>query len=275
MFNLASLFKPLTSQPVSFNEEVRFIPPCDALKPFVSGYWGTRDAACGIQPYKPILVISDARMDIIFDVNHTTNKVDGFFTGMIDTPFTDFYKKSEHLISRFSISFHFWAVHLFADFHLHGSSNSLSDMDIYFKGWRTFFTEMLLNTLTIEERIKKTDIFLKSKLNTGRCENNIMNAAYHILSRHGSARVKDVCESVCISQRQLERRFKDYIGISIKKASSLVRYQNVWRDAAYLKDFDVSNAVEKYGYTDQSHLLNEFKRYHGITLGDAKNLLAK
>jgi AraC-like DNA-binding protein len=68
----------------------------------------------------------------------------------------------------------------------------------------------------------------------------------------------------------MERLFLEHIGISIKKISSLVRYQNVWQDIAYSRVFDIQDLVEKYGYTDQSHLLNEFTKYHGITPKQAK-----
>lgn len=38
------------------------------------------------------------------------------------------------------------------------------------------------------------------------------------------------------------------------------------------KDFDVLSAVHKYGYSDQSHLLREFKRYHSMDIQEARNL---
>lgn len=54
--------------------------------------------------------------------------------------------------------------------------------------------------------------------------------------------------------------------------SNLVRYQFLWRDILLEKDFDVLSAVHKYGYSDQSHLLREFKRYHSMDIQEARNL---
>ena len=34
----------------------------------------------------------------------------------------------------------------------------------------------------------------------------------------------------------------------------------------------VLDAVERFGYTDQSHLLREFKRFHGIPLTQARRI---
>lgn len=67
----------------------------------------------------------------------------------------------------------------------------------------------------------------------------------------------------------MERLFLKHIGVSMKKVSSLVRYQNIWQEIVYGKNFNIQDAVMKYGYTDQSHLINEFKKYHGITPNQA------
>lgn len=68
-----------------------------------------------------------------------------------------------------------------------------------------------------------------------------------------------------IRPKLLERLFHEYVGITPKKLSNLIRYQFLWRDSLCEPDFDVLSAVYKFGYTDQSHLLREFKRYHGYT----------
>ena len=73
-----------------------------------------------------------------------------------------------------------------------------------------------------------------------------------------------------MSTRQLERLFHEYVGITPKKLSNLIRYQFLWRDILCEPDFDVIDAVYKYGYTDQSHLMREFKRYHSMDINSAK-----
>ncbi len=56
----------------------------------------------------------------------------------------------------------------------------------------------------------------------------------------------------------------------MKKISDIVRYQNVWNDYLFSKDFNALDAVYKYNYTDQAHMLNHFKKHHGMTMRDAK-----
>lgn len=58
------------------------------------------------------------------------------------------------------------------------------------------------------------------------------------------------------------------MGVSPKAFSSLVRYQMLWQDMLR-PDFNVTDAVEKFGYSDQPHLLNDFRRRHLMNPGQA------
>ena len=40
-------------------------------------------------------------------------------------------------------------------------------------------------------------------------------------------------------------------------------------------DFDILSGIHRYGYTDQSHLLREFKRYHSMDIQSARILALK
>ena len=73
-----------------------------------------------------------------------------------------------------------------------------------------------------------------------------------------------------VSNRKLERDFLSTTGVSPKQMVNLIRYQLLWQDAVK-RDFNVLDSVEKYGFFDQSHLLKEFKKYHGLTLTEARN----
>lgn len=87
--------------------------------------------------------------------------------------------------------------------------------------------------------------------------------------------IANLAKESFVSTRQLERLFHEYIGITPKKLSNLIRYQFLWKDILCDKDFDVLSAVYKYGYTDQSHLLREFKRYHSMDIHKAIEMAFK
>jgi methylphosphotriester-DNA--protein-cysteine methyltransferase len=78
-----------------------------------------------------------------------------------------------------------------------------------------------------------------------------------------------------ISQKQLERLFSHHIGISPKSFSSLIRYQLLWQEIVLSGHFNVQDAVDKFGYCDQAHLLNDFKKHHLIGIREAAEFAAK
>lgn len=269
MVDLASLYQPLTAQATAFKGWM----PCDPLKPYIANYWGTEGTAQEEKSIEPLLVIPDTCMDVIFDINHTTGVIQGRLCGMSENAFVFIPVRTTDVVSRFAIRFYFWTIHSYSEHHLRGTVHGDNDIDLYFQDWKPFFTEMLLSTLTLKERIEKADRFLLSKLDQSRQNLRVMNALYHILKNRGASSVKDTCMYACTSQRQLERLFQDDIGTTIKKTSSLVRYQNLWRDLVFQPHFDVQEAVLKYGYADQAHLIHSFKRYHTLSPLEARRKL--
>ena len=84
--------------------------------------------------------------------------------------------------------------------------------------------------------------------------------------------MKEICEYSCVSQRQMERLFLKEVGLPIKRIAGMVRYQNVWREMVSSKEFNIQDAVYRYGYTDQAHLLKEFRRFHGMAPEEARRI---
>ncbi len=86
-----------------------------------------------------------------------------------------------------------------------------------------------------------------------------------IKNNNGQINVKAVAQRNFTTVRQLERSFKQHVGISPKEFINLVRYQAVI--PAIKKDYkrSLTDIALEYGYYDHAHLSNEVKRYTGIT----------
>ena len=88
--------------------------------------------------------------------------------------------------------------------------------------------EPLFYMESAEERMAWMEGYLFEKLDKGRYSPELYNAIGLIIGQAGRSRLRDICEYSCVSQRQLERLFNERIGMSAKRMSCLVRYQNVW-----------------------------------------------
>lgn len=255
-------FCPLTSRPFLKKKIYEEIAPCDALRPYVACFWSAeragQDGADGI-----VRVIPDACVDIIIEINHSGQKISSRLCGLQDGPFIAGQRGRDEDVTQFAVRFYFWAVHLFFRLDLDGLFNRMVDFELIESGIGHKFQE-LFSMGTVAERIAWMETYLLRKLDSTGYNPNLYNAIDCMLKSRGSANVRDICACSSVSQRQMERLFKQDIGISMKRMSSLVRYQNVWREVAAQERFAVQEAVYRYGYSDQAHLLNEFKRFHGL-----------
>lgn len=128
---------------------------------------------------------------------------------------------------------------------------------------------------TLQEKISFIEHILLKRLYYVRENIVVNNTIQNILLNKGSLGIANLAKESFVSTRQLERLFHEYVGITPKKLSNLIRYQFLWRDVLAEPDFDVLSAVHKFGYTDQSHLLREFKRYHSMDMHNARIMAFK
>ena len=143
--------------------------------------------------------------------------------------------------------------------------NRFSDVDCYFPKLKREIEPLLFDITDLNKLIPIAEKHLLSHLHIER-ENHILNdAVRNIILSQGNIRMSQLGKSICISNRQLERVFKENMGIPPKQFSVLVRYQYLWNHVLFKKDFNVQDEVYQLGYTDQAHLLKDFKYFHSMT----------
>jgi AraC-like DNA-binding protein len=84
---------------------------------------------------------------------------------------------------------------------------------------------------------------------------------------NGAMPVSQVAAAAHATVRTLERNFKLASGYSVKDVSGLIRFEQVRNQLWLYPDSNLAGLAHELGYTDQSHLSREFKRYSGATPG--------
>ena len=148
--------------------------------------------------------------------------------------------------------------------------NGFFNADRFFPALTRQLEAMLPCVDSLEERVRFAQQYLLETLRERRKKPAVMNAIHSILKQEGRAALSEAAAYACVSPRQLERLFGELVGVSPKKFAGLVRYQQVWRAVLFERDFDVQDAVHRFGFTDQSHLLRDFKRFHSLTPTQAR-----
>ncbi len=92
----------------------------------------------------------------------------------------------------------------------------------------------------------------------------------HIENTFGLIDSGTLAHTYCISLRQLERKFKQQVGVTIKEFSRVIRFKKVSQSILDNPHVSMSEMAFQYGYYDHSHLTNEFRKLSGSTPSDTK-----
>lgn len=93
-------------------------------------------------------------------------------------------------------------------------------------------------------------------------------AVAHALKRLGRASVADIAEETGFSQRRFIELFEGEVGLTPKLFARIQRFQCVLRRVHRATDVDWSDVAVDCGYFDQSHLINDFRSFAGMTPTD-------
>ncbi|WP_202424330.1 helix-turn-helix domain-containing protein [Duganella levis] len=93
----------------------------------------------------------------------------------------------------------------------------------------------------------------------------LFKAGAAMLEARGVMPVSEVAAAAHATVRTLERKFKQSSGHTVKDVSGLMRFEQARNRLWTEPDANLAELAQALGYTDQSHLSREFKRYSGMT----------
>ena len=148
------------------------------------------------------------------------------------------------------------------------TSNQIISVEDVLKNKLEVFQEKLFNKKNHLHIINDLNLFLTHFLSER------MSADYHLitatqqylLQSKGSVSSKDLQHFTGYSERHLERKFEYHIGMSPKKYGNIIRLHYFL--SLMNKEIDDKNMTTlsyEAGYSDQSHLIREFKNNIGLT----------
>lgn len=239
-------FHPLTSHPFD-REDCREVPPCPALRPYVRCFWGPVARKYG-------LVVPDACADIIILPEGQGLRM--HFCPVDNTP----YISHSDMQDMFAVRFYFWALPYF---QISGAFSEESFPDLRAHLLREGFLEADFHgRQTLMER------YLLHRLGASCVPGSLLDGIDLMVRSHGRIPLKEVAAHMTVSPRTAERLFRRSTGLTPKETADVIRYQTLWRRSLQ-PGFDLMEQVEALGYCDQAHLLNNFRKFHGLPLREA------
>jgi len=127
--------------------------------------------------------------------------------------------------------------------------------------------DQVYSAKTSHEIISAIEKFLLKKVSATIPADAAFNQAISLIyHQKGIVTIEGLLKAVPVTERQLQRKFQHYIGISPKKFAGVIKMQHfLKRLKNHAPDDKLAQIVYGSGYYDQAHLNNWFKKSAGIT----------
>lgn len=249
--------KPLES----FTYEV--IRPDKRLQDFVSHFWCSRWNT-GIQEYFNYHSTANTCTELVFAFEPGRQPVFTTLQGH-----TAHYSCIETggLSEMFGVSLYSHAIPYFFDVSAGEMMGHLAGLQEVLSWDAEAIAYRLANSNNFRQRIEIMAQYLKSKFNSSRkTDLPVIHAIKRIRELRGQVNIKALAKESLLSQKQFERRFKDFSGFNPKLYSRILRFENAL--SPYNDYTSLTNKALDLGYYDQAHFINDFKQFSGFSPGN-------
>jgi AraC-like DNA-binding protein len=164
----------------------------------------------------------------------------------------------------FSVRFRAGAFRHFCPVPCNELINSFIDIkDLWGKQGQSF-GQQVMEAGNLEERISIVEKALIRFLDTyHRSEGWLDMAVKKVLCSYNAVNIQAISRQLFISERQLERKFKESVGVTPKGFQRISRFEAVIRHLLLNRQPNYLTAALENGYYDQSHFIKDFNAYVG------------
>jgi AraC-like DNA-binding protein len=143
--------------------------------------------------------------------------------------------------------------------------------------WGTFAAELrerLYAAATIQARFALLEQFLLARLReTTQGLKAVQYAVAELARHHGTLSIRDLSESMGMSQKHLIVQFKQLVGCTPKELGRLYRFGDILASIDLTQPVDWTLVAHQFYFHDQSHFIRDFREFSGHTPTDYLRLV--
>lgn len=227
--------------------------PSPELRPYISHYWVSCDNRQSLYTILP-----DGSVDLVFAAGQSSadSWLFGTSTSASEVPLA---MGTSYLGVRFrpGQARHFMKL----------AAKELTDGQEAAIDTLRFCLRDLPEQITAPSIFRQLDRVFMSHLVHAQPQPQRIDQVIHWVETHqGNIRIEEAARMFGKSRRQLERTFLEVVGVPPKLFASIVRFQHAARQIA-VSGMVLAEVALAGGYTDQSHMNNEFRRLSGTSPG--------
>lgn len=114
------------------------------------------------------------------------------------------------------------------------------------------------------------DSYFVSRLEVTDAKRELWALKSKIEAARGLVRIDDLCDESGISIRQVDRLFREHLGVRPKTFARIARFQNAIGLLKKDPGCTIADVAARCGYYDQSHFVHEFRRFAGAPPKDKR-----
>jgi len=139
------------------------------------------------------------------------------------------------------------------------------DVTSLFGNEGTILQDQVMCSTSHNMRIELIANFLRVRLtNQSKKTLHLSNIIRQAIATGTMPSVNDIANPCNLSVRQIERDFKSLVGFSPRLFSKLTRFRSLM-ESVTPKSHSLTDLAYEFNYYDQSHFINEFRRFTGIS----------
>lgn len=173
------------------------------------------------------------------------------------------------------VFFHPGAMHRLLGVPMHEMMNNAFDSALFLGKEIQEITERLNEIGDFDRMIEIIECYLLKKANRLKIELPVDKVLTQLINKKSLVNIDQLARMSCISNRQLERQFKERIGIPPKFFSRLVRFSHAWVMREKNPVISWLRIAHACNYADQMHMIRDFKDFAGITPSQLQDDLEK
>ncbi|GAA6768898.1 helix-turn-helix domain-containing protein [Flavobacterium sp. CGRL1] len=248
------------------------VSPSKELSPYIKHYLFLDNTETAVQKFR---LFSDGNTGLVFSVKSKLisgiNKYEikeylpaSFLYGQLNG-FKDLYSENE--ITLIIVVFQPNGIHQLLGIPAHEFHDSIIPVEDVFDKKITALQESLFDQNN-QMRTELLNSFFSSLIASKTTSNQFLidHSLNFIIKNKGQFSIKQLVEYTGYTERHLERKFKECIGLNPKKFGNVVRLHHFLK---LLKDkpddTNLTTICYDAGFSDQSHLIKDFKKHTGIT----------
>ncbi len=252
------------------------ISPSKELSPYIKHYLFLDNKDADIQKFR---LFSDGNTGLVFSFksklisgidNYEVNNFlpNSFLYGQLNG-FKDIYSNTE--IALIIVVFHPNGIHQLLGIPANEFLDSILSIDAVFGKNGLLLQEKLSEQNNNQTRVGLLNHFFWNLISKKSQSNQLLinSSLEFIISNKGHFSISQLVKYTGYTERHLERKFKESIGLNPKKFGNIIKLHHFLKLLKHKsEDLNLTTICYDAGFSDQSHLIKEFRKHTGITPTD-------